>query len=303
MKEWECFRVTNWFKGTLEYACGALYTGSWHDDLPNGYGQMNFSDSTSYKGSWSNGLRHGKGTYIYQNGDIYEGEWNMDVRNGKGKMSYTDQTDYEGTWSNGLVCTNEQLNCIMLNLCQYHGHGIIRSPRIAFEGEFVNGTKDGTGVMRYESGVEYKGSWKKDLYHGNGTITYKRGMIRSYMGEWQNGKRHGTGILQMFNDDVFDGHFRDNYVSKTPSPVIIESLTEAQMHGSGTYTWKNGTALKSKWNKGIVQPNTECVLSIPSKANPTKKKQIPGTYLDGRVVSTKYPPLHIPQLPSLDLLQ
>lgn len=32
------------------------------------------------------------------------------------------------------------------------------------------------------------------------------------MGDWQNNKRHGAGILQLFNDDVYDGHFKDNLV-------------------------------------------------------------------------------------------
>lgn len=66
--------------------------------------------------------------------------------------------------------------------------------------------------MRYHTGIEYKGAWKKGMFHGHGIIIYKLGTIRSYNGEWQANKKHGNGILQLFNDDIYDGHFKNNHV-------------------------------------------------------------------------------------------
>ncbi len=37
-----------------------------------------------------------------------------------------------------------------------------------FEGEFINGAKNGFGEYYWQDKSSYKGSWKKDLFEGNG---------------------------------------------------------------------------------------------------------------------------------------
>lgn len=49
-----------------------------------------------------------------------------------------------------------------------------------------------------ESMELYRGGFKKDLYHGYGTLRYPNGSIK-YEGEYRNGVRHGTGTLYLQN--------------------------------------------------------------------------------------------------------
>jgi len=54
---------------TLIYTSGALYRGEIEDFLPNGNGEMQNADQTSYVGGWKDGKRHGEGTIIDKEGN------------------------------------------------------------------------------------------------------------------------------------------------------------------------------------------------------------------------------------------
>ena len=66
----------------LHYKNGAVYTGkkktlSWVGEAENnkrhGKGTMVWADGAKYDGSWKNDMAHGYGKFKYANGDIYEG--------------------------------------------------------------------------------------------------------------------------------------------------------------------------------------------------------------------------------------
>ena len=48
--------------------------------IPNGFGEYEFSDGTSYKGEWKDGNMHGKGTQNYPDGSRYIGNFKEDKR-------------------------------------------------------------------------------------------------------------------------------------------------------------------------------------------------------------------------------
>ena len=55
-----------------------------------------------------------------------------------------------------------------------------------YEGEFVQGQREGKGVIYCPNGEKYEGYWKMGLKHGKGVIRYCTGKQRS--GEWSKGE-------------------------------------------------------------------------------------------------------------------
>ena len=59
--------------------------------IPNGYGEYDFSDGTSYKGEWKDGEYHGQGIFSDSTGDDkYKGKWKNGKMHGQGIRTYYD---------------------------------------------------------------------------------------------------------------------------------------------------------------------------------------------------------------------
>ena len=58
------------------------------DQKPYGFGVWTRSDGDLYIGTWKQGLRHAKGTYIDQKGDIYFMEYDRGKLSGKATYYY-----------------------------------------------------------------------------------------------------------------------------------------------------------------------------------------------------------------------
>jgi hypothetical protein len=86
---------------TLRYANGAVYTGSFRGDVPDGHGYFRYPDGAQYEGGIQMGARSGAGELLYANGDDYKGEWKNDKRDGAGVMTYVLGGRYEGGWKDG----------------------------------------------------------------------------------------------------------------------------------------------------------------------------------------------------------
>jgi len=53
---------------------------------------------------------------------------------------------------------------------KFWGHGTFMSENgDKYEGDFVNGIKNGTGTLRLHTGEIYEGKWKDGKRHGKGT--------------------------------------------------------------------------------------------------------------------------------------
>jgi len=108
----------------------------------------------------------------------------------------------------------------------YPGDGV-------YEGEYVDGRKQGRGKFWYVSGSVYEGSWMNDEKHGKGKETYNDGA--TYEGKFHEGCRHGPGVLTYANRDVYDGEW-DMDVK----------------HGYGTFRWSAGTVYEGEWESGVM---------------------------------------------------
>ena len=131
-----------WFKGkrhgdgTVVYADGSIYQGSWHNNKRvDGQGEFTYSNLDKYVGQWKDEKRHGVGTMRYHDNSVYQGNWLNGERDGEGTLLFADGNVYEGEWS--------------------------RDRRV-----------DGFGVMRYSNGDLYEGEWKDEKRHGMGKLTF-----------------------------------------------------------------------------------------------------------------------------------
>ena len=102
-----------------------------------------------------NGKKHGKGEYQTREGIVYSGIWNHDTMDS----------------------------------------GSIRYPKgdkifDVYEGQIVNGLRQGTGRYTYSTGQTYEGQYRNDLKDGKG-IEKKAGTF--YDGTFANDMRQGYG--------------------------------------------------------------------------------------------------------------
>ena len=105
---------------------------------------FNFSIAKSfYKGSWKNGMYHGKGVHLDNAGSKYEGDFIENKEHGYGTMVYYNGAKFEGTW----------LKNKKLNGTYYFSDGTI------WKGSWKGNKRDGEGVFIDERGNEIDQLW------------------------------------------------------------------------------------------------------------------------------------------------
>ena len=100
-----------------------------------------------------------------------------------------------------------------------------------YDGEFVNGKKEGEGKLIYSNGNRYEGTFLGGFPNGKGKIIQTDNDI--YEGEWKNGKINGQGIRLHSNGDKYVG----NHLNDVRS-------------GKGLYLFKNGDVYNGNWVNG-----------------------------------------------------
>lgn len=97
-----------------------------------------------------------------------------------------------------------------------------------YEGELVNGVREGKGTMYYQGGHMYKGEWHNGLRHGFGEFLFASG--EHYVGSFVNDLYCGMGKITYPSGDVYDGHFMNG-----------------KRDGDGTLTCKDGRRFEGNW--------------------------------------------------------
>lgn len=151
-------------QGTMVYASGAKYIGTFRDGKIEGQGILYFSNGDKYIGDWQNQYRQGKGRLVFKSGGEYFGDFVENQLQGVGTMEYKNGNRYSGEW--------------------------------------LNGKPDGRGTFVLANGDQYEGELQMGAFHGYGKMKYKDGTI--FEGNWQAGKRHGKGVLVTALGDVVE---------------------------------------------------------------------------------------------------
>ena len=102
-----------------------------------------------------------------------------------------------------------------------------------YDGEFVNGKKEGEGKLIYMNGNKYEGSFARGRQNGRGKLTQIDG--DTYDGEWKDGRTNGQGTRYHNNGDKYIGNHLNNL-----------------RNGKGYYLFANGDSYEGNWVNGIA---------------------------------------------------
>jgi hypothetical protein len=181
------------------------------------------------------------GTRTWPNGASYEGELLNWEPHGYGAMRYADGGTYIGDWLNGLK----------------EGRGVVSWPwGDRYEGGLKNGELNGHGAVQYADGGTYIGAWVSGKKEGRGVESWPNG--NRYKGEFVNNLRHGYGTFMYDDGEVYTGSFqRDN---KHGSGVLVMAdggrytgtWSDSRKNGRFLYE-KGGTSKTEVWVEGTLE--------------------------------------------------
>lgn len=107
-----------------------------------------------------------------------------------------------------------------------------------YEGDFVNGLRQGKGKYSYGNGDKYEGDFFENKKHGIGKMVYNEN--GQYHGYFENGTRHGEGVFIYPNGDVYSGWWKNG-----------------KKHGKGTYVFKESKMkFIGEWGDGNILNGT-----------------------------------------------
>lgn len=160
------------------------YVGGMENGMLGGKGKFDWADGVSYKGHFTEGLRHRQGSVRDKdNKTVVAGEWSKDFPNGRiSTLVLADGKVYTGDVKNG----------------QRQGMGEVFHKGVAtYEGLWMNDLPNGRGTLYTADGI-YEGEFRGGKRHGKGRFEFKvrpqaNGKPRVYEGDWKNDKPDGTG--------------------------------------------------------------------------------------------------------------
>ncbi len=76
---------------------------------------------------------------------------------------------------------------------------------ISYEGEWLNGRREGNGIQIWADGSRYVGEWRNNKACGRGTLYHADGDV--YEGEWLNDKASGFGTYTHGNGAQYVGEW------------------------------------------------------------------------------------------------
>ena len=101
-----------------------------------------------------------------------------------------------------------------------------------YSGDVLGGLAHGNGVMDYETGRQYSGSWYHSLWQGKGgRMTLPNGDM--YEGDFHQHERQGHGVYTWVDGRRYNGEFQND-----------------QRHGDGTFTWTDGASYVGEFHQG-----------------------------------------------------
>ena len=183
------------------YANGNSFEGTFAKDKRQGSGLLRFADgrvnelndnerpSTYIKVRSTKMIQSptidefGNSIVKYDNGDLYRGEMKDNMRHGTGTMRYANGDVYV------LILYYSFIFLFLLLLTYYCTFRFILIH--SYEGKFHQNSRQGKGVLTYNSGHVYNGEWNNDLREGRCIYKYFYGDI--YEGSYFNDHKSGTG--------------------------------------------------------------------------------------------------------------
>lgn len=221
-------------RGVLIWTNGVVAEGEFVQDSLNGIGVMDWPSGDRYEGAFVNGFREGQGKHTYPDGRLYEGEWKAGKRHGKGTLTYPNGWSNNGEWRDDKP---------------YNGKFRIYSNEIIeYEGEYINGGREGFGVLCNKKGSKiYEGYWRNNQYSGNGILrhyededlcyeaegTFEAGKLKEgacqegdihCLGAFGDNHRFTEGSVSLNGECIFMGNIKANNITITKGEKSIKAI-------------------------------------------------------------------------------
>ena len=120
------------------------------------------------------------------------------------------------------------------NVQQTNFYRYIWSNGDKYEGEFVDGIRQGRGVLITTDGDRYEGEWRDSQLNGNVKYIKCNGTI--YEGQMVNGEKEGQGTIVFENGNRYEGSWKDG-----------------NKHGWGRDSYSNGIVWEGENTDGKKQ--------------------------------------------------
>ena len=163
------------------------------------------------------------GLCIFPDGSYYKGRFRDGHQDGEGKLTNPDSSySYEGQWKKGLP----------------HGKGKEIIGNNVYEGNFINGEKNGKGLQQYGDGSHYEGEFHHNLINGEGEYYCKNNYWR---GKWVDGYLEGPGKQIIAKEDLRNLNHASEYVG---------DFQKGERSGHGTFKWNNNYQYEGRFKRG-----------------------------------------------------
>lgn len=111
----------------------------------------------------------------------------------------------------------------------------------SYEGECVNGKREGFGTYVWPTGNRYEGQWLAGKRHGKGKLIFSGG--GQYEGDFRSGVEEGRGKMLWPNGAYYEGEYRNG-----------------RFHGQGKYRSADGSVFDGVFEDGNMTQNGVCTL-------------------------------------------
>jgi len=201
-------------KGKTHYE-GGMRAGKMH-----GQGTATLPDGQTISGVFNDGIVEGQVIYTSSNGMHYEGRWSNGAPEGEGTATWPSGIIYSGNWHGG----------------KESGVGTMKDPstNTTYQGEFLEGKRNGHGTVIYSNGSTATVEWKAGVPNGHGEFTSTLG--DHFEGEFRDGKMNGHGIMLSHTGARYEGEWRDGFPD-----------------GEGTLVRPDTAQFSGQWRHGCFQ--------------------------------------------------
>lgn len=123
-----------------------------------------------------------------------------------------------------------------------------------YDGSFRDGLFEGQGILTLRSGSVYAGNWEKGKQQGQGSYTWPDGA--KYVGQWTEGNRTGQGVMTYPDGAKYEGHWKENKRQGQGVIVYANGITydgqwkHGEEHGHGIIVFSNGVKYDGQMKSG-----------------------------------------------------
>jgi hypothetical protein len=161
------------------------------EDEKLSYIKEELSDGSKFEGYILLKVRHGKGRVEYSNGMVYDGEFHYGKKKGKGTLLYpSGGICYDGQWNDnswhGIGVLHNENQRYLDGIFDYSNFDGLEKCWMRYEGSFIEGRKEGEGVIYLTNGEKYVGWFRNDVIEGPGDFYRKDNVVVS--GVWSGNR-------------------------------------------------------------------------------------------------------------------